>query len=188
MNRSSRVPSITLTTHAAAPPAPARAIFRRFRTFPSPSVVTLSSAVSAPPPRTRERVGLRECTTISTEFILATDRDLRPRLGESGGAAGLLVLEGNAAVLRNLASERRLREEEAGAGAGAGAPALPALLFPASLSGARGVWVRARAAVDDVAAAVAALGLATVVIGGRVRGGQTWRVRRCTLAFVAVGA
>jgi hypothetical protein len=183
MNRSSRVPSITLTTHAAAPPAPARAIFRRFRTFPSPSVVTLSSAVSAPPPRTRERVGLRECTTISTEFILATDRDLRPRLGESGGAAGLLVLEGNAAVLRNLASERRLREEEAGAGAGAGAgaPALPALLLPASLSGAR-------AAVDDVAAAVAALGLATVVIGGRVRGGQTWRVRRCTLAFVAVGA
>ena len=160
MKRSSRAPLITPTPHAAAPPAPARAIFRRFRTFPSPSVITLSSAVSAPPPRTRERVGLRECTTISTESILATDRGLRPRLGDSGGAACLLVLEGDAAVLRDLAPERRLREEEAGAEAGA--PALPALLLSASLSGTRGVRMRtrARAGVDDVAAAAAALGFA----------------------------
>jgi hypothetical protein len=158
--------------HAAAAPA----TFRRFRALPSPTVLFFSSAVSAPLPRARDRVRLRERTTISTESILATDdRGLRPRgLGDSVNsdsdpvaattAALFLVMAlagGEAAVLRGLAIERRLRE--AGADEGVAALGLPRLLPCASLSCARGVCMRTRArpraGVNGVAAA-SALGFA----------------------------
>jgi hypothetical protein len=118
---------------------PAPPSFRRLRTFPSASVTIFSSAVSPPLPRTRDRVALRERTTISTESILNGDRGLRPRSGdELGGVeafagveggleaeAGLEVEGGLAAetglrvgdvVLRGLAAGRRLRATVTGAG------------------------------------------------------------------------
>lgn len=89
-----------------------------------------SSPVSAPLPRTRERVALRDLVTrISTESILANDDGgLRPRaLGDEGGDVAVAL-----PVLRGLASERRLRlGPEAGVTGTAGAAfTLSALLLP----------------------------------------------------------
>ncbi len=123
-------------------PAPAPASFRRLRTFPSASVIIFSSAVSPPLPRTRDRVALRERTTISTESILKGDRGLRPRDpgDESGGEAAVAAAAGVAGagvegalavetglrvgdgVLRGFVAGRRLREANA-AGAGEDADA-----------------------------------------------------------------
>ena len=90
-------------------------------------LVVFSSPVSAPLPRTRERVGLRDFVTISTESILATETGLRPRvLGDEGGDVALPA--GDEEALRGLASERRLRRE-AGVAVAAGAfPLLPTSL------------------------------------------------------------
>ena len=157
-------------THAVAKCA----TFRRFRTT-LPSAVPLaaavfSSPVSAPLPRTRERVRLRDFddTKISTESILATDGGLRPRaLGDEGGDVALPPDDD--AALRGLASERRLCREEARVAVAATAGALALLLLtPPSLSccSERGTWTRTRdrerpcppPGIDvDVAAAAAAI-------------------------------
>ena len=125
--------------------------FRRLRTLPSVvPLAVFSSPVSAPLPRTRERVRLRDLVTlISTESILAMDGGLRPRvLGDEGGDVTLLAgddaalrgfaserslwrgagVAGDGAALRGLASERRLWRD---AGVAVAAGALP--LLPTSL-------------------------------------------------------
>jgi len=104
-------------------------------------LAVFSSPVSAPLPRTRERVRLRDLVTIiSTESILATDGGLRPRvLGDEGGDVTLPA--GDDAALLGLAFERRLWRE-AGVEVGAGG-ALP--LLPTSLSCSKaGTWTRTR--------------------------------------------
>ena len=158
-------------THAVAKCA----TFRRFRTT-LPSAVPLaaavfSSPVSAPLPRTRERVRLRDFddTKISTESILATDGGLRPRaLGDEGGDVALPPDDD--AALRGLASERRLCRGEARVAVAATVGALALLLLtPPSLSccSERGTWTRTRdrehprprpgVDVDVAAAAISAL-------------------------------
>jgi hypothetical protein len=156
-NKVKQIPNETRTTPVRHAAAGGPATLLRFRTLPSPSVIAFSSPVSAPPPRTRERVELRDRRTISTESILDTDGGLRPRgIGEDGGDAALLPDD---AALRGLASERRLRRVE-GARA-TGAPERPALLLPASLSGSPGISTRTRACAGiDVAAAAEDLGFA----------------------------
>ena len=136
------------------------ATFRRLRTGRSIVVVPLavfSSPVSAPLPRTRERVRLRDLVTmISTESILAGDRGLRPRaLGDEGGDVAALLagddgalrglasersfwrgagVAGDGAALRGLASERRLWREAGVVAVAAGALPPPRPLLSTSLS------------------------------------------------------
>ena len=83
------------------------ATFRRFRTFPSWSVIVFLSPVSAPIPRTGVLVLLRDCDCdpmmISIEPILDTDGSLRPRaLGDKGGDVAALEADN----VCGLASER----------------------------------------------------------------------------------
>ena len=101
---------------------------------------------------------------------------MRPRaLGDDGGDFVTLPAGNDNAVLRGLASERRLRRE-AGVAGTAGVFMLSALLLPQSLSWSeRGAWTRARArdfgrprprAGVDVAAAVtvSAIGFARTTL------------------------
>lgn len=92
-------------------------------------LAVFSSPVSAPLPRTRERVRLGDLdTAISTESILATEAGLRPRaLGDEGGEVALPADDD--AALCGLASERRRLRREAGVSVAASAlPLLPTSL------------------------------------------------------------